>query len=159
MNNYKTKKEITPTKIPKIPRTIIIANNKKQNNIKNLLLLRDEMIYYKIDDKLIKEFIDEQYNIINKEYDEKIEKFEKNKDVNLNNTQLIEIKKKRTKAVDFLLKNKSFMEEHGVNKDSIKQYVDKEYDEINKYYNYNNINKKVDTNINDINLDAINFID
>jgi len=144
MNNYKTKKEITTTKTP---RTIIIANNKKQNNIKNILLLRDEMIYHKIDDKLIKEFLDEQYNIINKEYDEKIKKFEKNKNVKSNNIQLTEIKKKRTKAVEFLLKNKYFMEEHGVNKESIKRYVDKEYEEINNYYTY------VDK------LDYVNFID
>jgi len=147
MNNYKTKKEITTTKTPRTPRTIIIANNKKQNNIKNILLLRDEMIYHKIDDKLIKEFLDEQYNIINKEYDEKIKKFEKNKNLKSNNIQLTEIKKKRTKAVEFLLKNKYFMEEHGVNKESIKRYVDKEYEEINNYYTY------VDK------LDYVNFID
>jgi hypothetical protein len=144
MNNYKTKKEITTTKTP---RTIIMANNKKQNNIKNILLLRDEMIYHKIDDKLIKQFLDEQYNIINKEYDEKIKKFEKNKNVKSNNIQLTEIKKKRTKAVEFLLKNKYFMEEHGVNKESIKRYVNKEYEEINNYYTY------VDK------LDYVNFID
>jgi hypothetical protein len=144
MNNYKTKKEITTTKTS---RTIIMANNKKQNNIKNILLLRDEMIYHKIDDKLIKEFLDEQYNIINKEYDEKIKKFEKNKNVKSNNIQLTEIKKKRTKAVEFLLKNKYFMEEHGVNKESIKRYVNKEYEEINNYYTY------VDK------LDYVNFID
>ena len=144
MNNYKTKKEITTTKTP---RTIIMANNKKQNNIKNILLLRDEMIYHKIDDKLIKQFLDEQYNIINKEYDEKIKKFEKNKNVKSNNIQLTEIKKKRTIAVEFLLKNKYFMEEHGVNKESIKRYVNKEYEEINNYYTY------VDK------LDYVNFID
>jgi hypothetical protein len=151
MNNYKTKKEIKDTRIP---RTIIIANNKKQNSIKNILLLRDEMIYHKIDDNLIKQFIDEQYNIINKEYDEKIKKFEKNNDVKSKKIRLTEIKKKRKKAVDFLLKNKFFMEEHSVNKESIKNYVDKEYDEINKYYNYNNIDRYTD-----INLDYINFID
>ena len=147
MNNSKSKKEITTNKIP---RTIVLANNKKQNDIKNILLLRDEMIYHNIDEKLIKEFIDEQYTIINKEYDDKIIKFEKKQ--NTSNKQLTEIKKKRTKAVDFLLKNKTFMEEHGVSKEYIKKYVDKEYDEINKYYIYNNI----DT---DLDLDAINFID
>ena len=151
MNNNKNKKDNVTTKTP---RAIIMANNKKQKNIRNILLLRDEMIYHNIDDKLIKQFVDEQYDIINKEYDEKIKKFEKNKNVKSNNIQLIEIKKKRTKAVDFILKNKYFMEEHGVNKESIKRYVDKEYGEINKYYDYNNIDNYLD-----INIDNINFID
>ena len=48
----------------KIPREIVIANNKKQAEIKNVLTLRDEMVANNIDNKLIQKYINEQYEKI-----------------------------------------------------------------------------------------------
>ena len=62
MNNNNNQKE-------KLPRAIVIANNKKQKQIKNILTLRDEMIKNSIDSTLIKKFMDEEYDKINKEYE------------------------------------------------------------------------------------------
>jgi len=129
----------------KLPRAIVIANNKKQKQIKTILTLRDEMIKNSIDSTLIKKFMDEEYEKINKEYELKIEAHtKKNKNTNTNDADTKEIKKKREKAVEFLLKNKSFLEEHGASKEYIKKYVEKQYQEINEYYTTQNFkpNKK-----------------
>lgn len=119
----------------KLPRAIVMANNKKQKQIKNVLTLRDEMIKNFIDSTLIKKFIDEEYDKINKEYKTKLEKHKNSNSKNSNiDVCSNEIKKKREKAVEFLLKNKSFLEEHGASKEYVKKYVDKQYKEINEYY-------------------------
>lgn len=119
----------------KLPRAIVMANNKKQKQIKNVLTLRDEMIKNSIDSALIKKFMDEEYDKINKEYKTKLEKHKNSNSKNSNiNVDSNEIKKKREKAVEFLLKNKSFLEEHGASKEYVKKYVDKQYKEINEYY-------------------------
>jgi hypothetical protein len=139
MTSYVNKKDT--------PRTIIIANNKKQKAIKNLLLMRDEMIKTNTDNNLIQTFINEQYAIINKEHEERINKYNKSK------TESKTIKSKKAKAIEFILKNKAVLEDNGVNKDYITLYVNKQYEEINEYYSKNN--EEDDT----VNLETINFID
>ena len=140
----------------KLPRSIVIANNKKKADIKNILTLRDEMNKNNIDSKLINQFVNEQYDKINKEYEERLKKYNdkkiKNNDNKINNEINNEIKKKRGKAVEFLLKNKTFLEEHGASKDYVKKYVDKQYQEINEYYTNKN-------ELDDIDIESINFID
>ena len=153
MNNNNNQKE-------KIPRSIVIANNKKQKEIKNLLSLRDEMIENSIDSILIKKFVDEQYEKINKEYQDKISKHNKQK---LQNNEMLSkiknIKKKREKAVEFLLKNKTFLEEHGASKEYVKKYVEKQYQDINIFYDITNIKPdNLDTD-NDFSNDNVDFID
>jgi hypothetical protein len=139
MTSYVNKKDT--------PRTIIIANNKKQKAIKNLLLMRDEMIKTNTDNNLIQTFINEQYAIINKEHEERINKYNKSK------TESKTIKSKKAKAIEFILKNKAVLEDNGVNKDYITLYVNKQYEEINEYYSKNNDDE--DT----VNLETIDFID
>ena len=138
MTSYVNKKDT--------PRTIIIANNKKQKAIKNLLLMRDEMIKTNTDNNLIQIFVNEQYAIINKEYEERINKYNKSK------TDTKTIKLKKAKAIEFILKNKAVLEDNGVNKDYITLYVNKQYEEINEFYSKNN---EEDT----VNLETIDFID
>jgi hypothetical protein len=139
MTSYVNKKDL--------PRTIIIANNKKQKAIKNVLLMRDEMIKTNTDNDLIQTFVNEQYAIINKEHEERINKYNKSK------TDTKTIKLKKAKAIEFILKNKAVLEDNGVNKDYITLYVNKQYEEINEYYSKNN--EENDT----VNLETINFID
>jgi hypothetical protein len=138
MTSYVNKKDT--------PRTIIIANNKKQKAIKNLLLMRDEMIKTNTDTNLIQTFVNEQYGIINKEHEERINKYNKSK------TESKTIKLKKAKAIEFILKNKAVLEDNGVNKDYITLYVNKQYEEINEYYSKNN---DEDT----VNLETIDFVD
>jgi hypothetical protein len=146
MNKNNTQKE-------KIPRIVTMANNKKQAEIKNILRLRDEMIKNSIDMVLIKNFLDEQYNKINKEYEERINKY--NQKQNPQNNQIKQIKKKKEKAIEFLLKNKTFLEDHGASKEYVKKYVNNQYREINEYYDITNIKsiQKKDNN------DLVDFID
>ena len=139
MTSYVNKKDT--------PRTIIIANNKKQKAIKNLLLMRDEMIKTNTDNNLIQTFVNEQYAIINKEHEERINKYNKSK------TDTKTIKLKKAKAIEFILKNKAVLEDNGVNKDYITLYVNKQYEEINEYYSKNNEENDI------VNLETINFID
>lgn len=139
MTSYVNKKDT--------PRTIIIANNKKQKAIKNLLLMRDEMSKTNTDTNLIQTFVNEQYAIINKEHEERINKYNKSK------TDTKTIKSKKAKAIEFILKNKAVLEDNGVNKDYITLYVNKQYEEINEYYSKNNDDE--DT----VNLETIDFVD
>jgi len=151
MNKNNTQKE-------KLSRAIIIANNKKKNEINNILSLRNEMIENSIDSNLIKKFIDEEYEKINKNYEDKIKKSNsKSNNSNIKN-KIKNIKKKREKAIDFLLKNKTFLEEHGASKEYIKKYIELQYQEINEFYDIKNINLDNDIN-NDNDNDNIDFID
>jgi hypothetical protein len=147
----------------KLPRSIVIANNKKQNEIKNILSLRDEMIENSIDPILIKKFVDEQYEKINRNYEDKIAKHNIKKEKILQNNEITSkiknIKKKREKAVDFLLKNKTFLEEHGASKEYIKKYVEKQYNEINEFYDTTNIKPNNLDSDNEFSNDYADFID
>ena len=151
---YKTKQATTYTKTIKPPRSITMSENWKKREIKHVLELRDEMLANNIDETLIKKYVDEQYYKINQEYESKINKYlekqKKQEDKKLEK----DIKEKRKKAIQFLLKNKAFLEEKGVNKEYIKKYVDTHYNQINQLYILDN-SDPYDT----IDLDTINFLD
>ncbi len=146
-NNISNKKE-------KKPRSLIIAENKRASEIKHVLELRDEMIANKIDNKLIKKYLDEQYNKINQSYEEKVKKYQE-KELKKQNKQTKEVLKvKREKAIEVLLKNKAYLEDHGYKHEYIKKYVDKQYNEINQNYSIDPEDK-----IYNVDLDKVNFID
>lgn len=150
----KTKQVNTTTKMNKPPRSITMAENWKNKEIKHVLELRDEMLANKIDEKLIKKYIDEQYETINKEYKKKINKYlEKQKNQESKNLEKT-IKQKREKAIQFLLKNKVFLEEKGASKEYIKRYIDEQYNQINQIYTIDNSDP-----YNTIDLEYVNFID
>ena len=106
-------------------RTIKIATNKKNKKITELLQLKEDMISNKIDNTIIKKIIDEQYKIINQEYEKAInKKVDKAKIIN----------KKKKEALDFLFKNKIFLELNNASPTYIEEYVKKQYEDINKTY-------------------------
>jgi hypothetical protein len=121
--------------LQKNSRIIKIATTKKNNKINELLQIKDTMINNNIDTQIIKKYIDEQYRIIIYNYQESINK---KRDIKKN------MNKRREEAIKFLLKNKNFLEQNKANPDYIKEYVKKQYEDINKTY-------VVD--------DGINFID
>lgn len=145
-------------KTEKKSRTLIIADNKKALKIKQVLELRDEMIKNKIDNKLIKKYLDEEYEKINQEYEEKIKKHQENElkreEKKIKEKEKKEKKVKREKAIQFLLKNKTYLEEKGYKPEYIKKYVDKHYKELNQIYSI-----VPETKIYNIDLDQVNFID
>jgi len=149
MENSKTK-----SKTNKVPRSITMAENWKNKEIKHILELRDEMLANNIDDNLIKKYIDEQYDKINQEYETKIKKYYDKQKKLENKSVEKDVKQKRDKAVQFLLKNKNFLEENGASKEYIKKYVDIQYNMINLTYNID-YSDPYDT----INLELVNFID
>jgi hypothetical protein len=124
--------------LPKNSRMIKIANLTKNKKISELLQIRDQMINNNIKEQDIKKFTDEQYEKINDEYIKNI-----NKKIDIKK----EINKKRNNAVQFLLKNKNFLEQNKAPPEYIKQYVRKQYEDINKRYLLKNVD------------DGINFID
>jgi hypothetical protein len=127
-------------------RGLTIAENKKNQEIKYILGLRDEMIANKINEKLIKIYLDEQYKKINCEYNKRIQKYQENEIKKQNNLYKKENKVKRKQAIDLLLKNKAFLEEKCYKPEYIRKYIEKEYNEINKTF-YN------------IDLEQVEFID
>jgi superfamily I DNA and/or RNA helicase len=134
----------------KNPRAITMANTWKQKEIAIVLGLRDEMIQHNIESKLIQEYIDEEYNRINTEHTMRIKRYY---DKMNNNTKTKSNKRERTKAIEFLIKNKTFLEEKGYDTEFINNYVEKHYSVINKKYSEKNQYKIDNTN------DIIAFID
>lgn len=121
--------------ISKNSRIIKIATTKRNKKINELLQLKETMINNNIEEEIIKKFIDEQYTIINDIYQKSINKKKDDKKI---------MNKRREDAIKFLLKNKSFLEQNNAEPEYIKEYVRKQYEDINKTY-------VVD--------DGINFID
>ncbi len=107
---------------------VILADKKKLEDINDMIKIRDLMIENNIEKSKIDNFIKEQYNKINKEYADKIKKYnEKYKKK--------EQEKNRKESIDFLIKNKNFLEESKVNEDYIKKYVEIQYNRINEKFN------------------------
>jgi hypothetical protein len=128
-------------------RGLTLALNKKNQEIKQVLELKDQMVNFNIDIELINEYVDEQYKKIILEYETKIAKYQQIQPTK--HTQLTRTKKK--KDIDNLLKNKAVLELKGYNPSYIKKYVDSQYLEINnKYSRENNVST---------NNDNINFIE
>lgn len=141
----------------KNPRAITMANTWKQKEIAIALGLRDEMVQHNIDNKLIQEYMDEEYDRINTEHSAKIKRYY---DKINNMTSTKNNKRERTKAIEFLIKNKTFLEEKGYDTDFINNYVAKHYSVINKKYSEKNIVKNNIDNIDNIdNINVIAFID
>ncbi len=138
----------------KQPKAITMAENWKQKEIKQVLTLRDEMVSNNIDEKLIKNFLDEQYTKINDIYQQKIKKFMDKQAKDQDSVINKELKVKREKAIEILLKNKNHLEKNGANPEFIKNYMEKQYQDINKMYS-NNLENKMEN----IDLDNVNFID
>ncbi len=146
-------KSINKTKTGKYPRGVTFAKKWKEKEISNVIITKNEMESYKIDQKLIKEFLDQEYDRINKTYIAKLQKcLEKQ-----SNTEDINIKQKKEKAIEFLLKNKYFLEQNGASKEYIESYVNTQYEEINNTYVYQK--NLPDFKKEDIPLDNVDFID
>jgi hypothetical protein len=151
---YKTTQANTYTKTKKPPRSITMSENWKKREIKHVLELRDEMLANNIDETLIKKYVDEQYYKINQEYESKINKYLEKQRKQENKNLEKDIKQKRKKAIQFLLKNKDFLEEKGANKEYIKKYVDTQYNQINQIYILDNSDP-----YDIIDIESINFLD
>ena len=136
----------------KNPRAITMANTWRQKEIAIALGLRDEMTQHNIESKLIQEYLDEEYNRINTEHSARIKRYY---DKLNNNISIKSNKRERTKAIEFLIKNKTFLEEKGYDTDFINNYVAKNYSVINKKYSEKNIVKNDSNNDNNV----IAFID
>jgi hypothetical protein len=111
------------------------AINWKKKELDKLELIKNELIKKNAEEQIITNFINEQYDFIDKKYNEKIKKYELNKQNNDNN-------KKEKKLKKNLIKNLIILDGKFDN-NKIKEYADKEYNII----------------INKIDLDKINFID
>jgi hypothetical protein len=133
-------------------RGVTMADNWKKQEIKNIINLRDEMIENNIDNNLIDKYVNEEYEKINREYNEKIIKVQKKENLNKKHIDKKMINKKK-QAIKNLLKDKDILEQRGANPEYIKNYLEKQYTEINKNYE-----KNKDT-IYNIDLEKINFID
>jgi hypothetical protein len=124
-------------KTGRVPRTIIIARNRKLKELEHLEIIKKEMIDNNLDMELINKYIDDEYEKIDSVYKKKVNDYlskYKNNEIVLTNS---EMKDKRKAAIEFLLKNKTFLEENGVKPEQIKKFVDREYDIINKKYPVN----------------------
>jgi hypothetical protein len=102
-----------------------IATTKKNKKINELLQMKETMINNNIDEQTIKNYINEQYKIINENYQKSINK-------KIDPTKVMN--KKREDAVNFLLKNKIFLEQSNADPEYIKEYVRKQYEDINNTY-------------------------
>ena len=121
-----------------------MANNWKQKQIKNILILQQEMIDNNIDQILIDQYIKDQYEIIIKQYNLKIEKS------NNNSLNYKQTKGNRNKEIANLIKNKLLLDKNGYNQEYINDYVNKQYIIINE--NYKTINKCIINNEYNINF-------
>jgi hypothetical protein len=118
-----------------------IADNWRKREIKYVLELRDEMIVNNIDKKLIDEYVEEEYEKINEKYTAKINKPAKKA---TDNKLKKEIKTKRDNAINFLLKNKNWMETNNIDSKYIKKYVDEQYEYIDAFYKVENFVVNID---------------
>jgi hypothetical protein len=105
----------------KYSRSLIIANNWRKKQIKNITLLQEEMEKNLIDKKLIDKFLIEQYDLINIKYNNKI-----NNNPNLNSKPNL----KKNKELVFLMKNEKLLNDL-INKKLIpKDYINEQYNKI-----------------------------
>ena len=99
--------------------TIDICNHIEQLSINNNILQQNKL--------LIEAFKNQQIDDINEKYKKKIENYNNKKNINKN-------VKKRNDALEFVIKNKNFLESIGEDKNKIKKYCDDQYSFINKKY-------------------------
>lgn len=109
------------------------AENWKKKELLKIELIKKELIIKNADALIIKNYIDEQYDIIINKYNEKIKQYEYKKNNNV---------KPDKKAIKNLIQNIKILE--GVfTTEKINEYYQKEYNIIN----------------NDVDLSNVNFID
>ena len=112
----------------KKPKYVMLADKQKLYDIDNLLKMKNIMIENNISETEINNYVEEQYEKINKDYTDKIKKYEKK-------YKARELKKERQEAIDFLIKNKDFLEEYKVKDEYINKYVEIQYNRINEKFN------------------------
>ena len=106
-------------------RSITLAKNWKKKEIDNVLYLKEQMNQKKISQTLIDNYLNEQYDIINKKFEEKINKAQSKVTNNYS---------KRKNTIEFIIKTKTFMEKHNINPNLIKKYTNSHYDFVNEKY-------------------------
>lgn len=135
----------------KQPRSITMANNKKQKEIKNILALRDEMVHKNIDAQLIQQFVDTEYNRINEEYAKRVNNYNKKQEKLSASGLDKKNSNQKKKDINIIVQNKIYLEEKGIDSKYIKTYMETQYNEIN--LKYNGITKS------NISNNDVNFID
>ena len=114
-------------------RSIILSKNWKKRQLEELTIIKNEMIKNNVSEDLIQKYIDEEYESIEQKFNEKINKYLLNKEKNKDKTKN-EKKQQKNKSIDFLIKNKTFLEKQGVKPDVINEYVNLEYNKITKMF-------------------------
>ena len=109
-------------------RYIISAEQKRLYDIDDMLKMKNIMKENNINEKYINNYVDEQYNKINKEYADKVKKYEQK-------YKSKELKKERQDSIEFLIKNKNFLEQYNVKDEFINNYVERHYNKINEKFN------------------------
>lgn len=97
------------------------------DHIENLSLKNNDLKKNKF---LINAFKNQQLNDINEKYVERIEKYNKKKK-NINENINI---KKRNEELEYIIKNKIYLESIGEDKDKINKYCNDQYNFINNKY-------------------------
>jgi len=103
----------------------IKQNNDLCKHMENISLQNNNL---KKNKSLIEAFKNQQINDINDKYIEKIENYKKKNLINNDNS------KKRNEALDFIIKNKIFLESIGEDKYKIEKYCNEQYNFINNKF-------------------------
>ena len=114
-------------------RSIILSKNWKKRQLEELNIIKNEMIKNNVSEDLIQKYIDEEYESIEQKFNEKINKHLLNKEKNKDKPKNLK-QQQKNKSIDFLIKNKAFLEKQGVKPDIINEYVNLEYDKITKMF-------------------------
>jgi hypothetical protein len=103
----------------------ISAKKWKDKEIDKLIEKRKEMELMNIKKELINEYMNEEYEIINKTYEAKL----------LEEPSQKILKKQKEKEIDNIIINKYYLIQKGYNKEYIDKYVKREYQELERKYN------------------------
>jgi len=106
-------------------RVKINAKKWKDKEIDILLQKRKDMDLMNIGKNIIDEYMEEEYKIINKTYEMKL----------LEEPTKKTVKKQKDKDLDNIITNKYYLEQKGYNKEYIENYIEKEYNELERKYN------------------------
>jgi hypothetical protein len=104
-------------------RGISLAKTWKKKQIEELIKQKNEMIDYKIDYKLIDDFIIKEKERINKEYEKRLAKH-----------QIANNDNKKKKEIELLIRDKKYLEKAGLTQKQIDEYIEKGIKEINIKY-------------------------
>ena len=104
-------------------RGVKLAKTWKKKQIEELIKQKNEMIEYKIDDKLIEDFIIKEKERINKEFEKRQAKHQ----TSTNNN-------KKKKEIEMLIRDKKYLEKSGLTQKQIDDYIEKGISAINLKY-------------------------